>query len=92
MKSRLTDEDPKRKQPLTGTNVTNYQRNDIDKLLTTYWSECSTKMVQLFKTVDGVYGYRCFENQVFTKDCLVFDRSIHYVEDCAENWLIGLIK
>ena len=76
--------------------VTEYQRKDIDYI--TYGrrehfrDETTKRSACIFQTLPKHFGYRCFVDQVFKQDVLIPHKSLHYVEDAAENWTKGMIK
>lgn len=46
---------------------------------------------QVFVTREGSFIVRMFHNQVWIEDRLIKDHSESYAEDCAENFVLGII-
>lgn len=46
---------------------------------------------QVFVTREGNFIIRMFHNQVWIEDRLIKDHSESYAEDCAENFVLGII-
>tara|TARA_R100001509_G_scaffold148162_1_gene105827 strand:+ start:110 stop:310 length:201 start_codon:yes stop_codon:yes gene_type:complete len=46
----------------------------------------------VYKTNEGNYLVRMFENQIWQEDRLIKDHSEVYAENCAENWVLGVIE
>ena len=76
--------------------ITAYHRKDIEYLsfgkLHHFRNNTTKRSAHTFTTISEQYGYRCFVDQVFQWDVMIPNKSIHYVEDAAENWVNGIIK
>ena len=74
--------------------VTPFHRSDIEYISHNnyFHSDATIRRAYIFATTNNEYGYRCFTNQVFTKDVLIPNKSVHFVEDAAENWVNGIIE
>ena len=46
---------------------------------------------QVFVTREGNFIVRMFHNQAWIEDRLIKDHSESYAEDCAENFVLGII-
>ena len=46
---------------------------------------------QVYKTREGNYIVRMFHNQVWVEDRKITNHSESYAEDCAENFVLGII-
>ena len=95
MKNQATRKDESIKQQSTETiEITPFHRSDIEYISQSnfFHSEVTIRRAHIFATTKNEYGYRCFTNQVFTKDVLIPNKSIHFVEDAAENWVNGIIE
>ena len=49
-----------------------------------------TRWAQVYKTNEGNYLVRMFDNQIWQEDRLIKDHSERYAEDCAENYVLGV--
>ena len=97
MKNQVTNEDESTKLQSTGTiEITPHQRKDIDYIsfgkIHSFRNNTTKRSAHTFTTLSEQYGYRCFVDQVFQQDVMIPNKSIHYVEDAAENWVNTLIK
>ena len=97
MKNLATNEDVNTKPQSTETiEITAYHRKDIEYLsfgkLHHFRNNTTKRSAHTFTTISEQYGYRCFVDQVFQWDVMIPNKSIHYVEDAAENWVNGIIK
>jgi len=67
----------------------------VDKILDIYTTSNSSRQVHVFQKIDAHnkkhYGCRYFENQIFKFDEFYPNKSLHYAESAAENW-INLVK
>jgi|TARA_Y100000385_G_scaffold290146_1_gene362061 hypothetical protein len=68
----------------------------VDKLLDVYSNDDSSKRAQLWEKHDANkithYGCRYYENQIFAFDEFYPNKSIHWAENCANNWVEGIKK
>jgi len=66
----------------------------VDKLLNVYSNADSSKRVQVWEKYDAHknkhYGCRYYENQIFAFDEFYPNKSIHWAECCANNWVEGI--
>ena len=46
---------------------------------------------QVYRTQEGNYLIRMFHKQVWIEDRLIKNHSESYAEDCAENFVLGII-
>lgn len=97
MKNQAIKEDVSTKQQSTETiEITAHHRKDIEYLsfgkLHHFRNNTTKRSAHTFTTISEQYGYRCFVDQVFQWDVMIPNKSIHYVEDAAENWVNGIIK
>ena len=97
MSNRATKEGVNTKPQSTETiEITAYHRKDIEYLsfgkLHHFRNNTTKRSAHTFTTISEQYGYRCFVDQVFQWDVMIPNKSIHYVEDAAENWVNGIIK
>ena len=97
MSNRATKEGVNTKPQATETiEITAYHRKDIEYLsfgkLHHFRNNTTKRSAHTFTTISEQYGYRCFVDQVFQWDVMIPNKSIHYVEDAAENWVNGIIK
>ena len=46
---------------------------------------------QVYRTHEGNFLIRMFHNQVWIEDRLIKNHSESYAEDCAENFVLGII-
>jgi len=97
MKNRVTDADESTKQQSTETiEITPYHRKDIEYIsfgkLHHFRNNDTKRSAHTFTTLSEQYGYRCFVDQVFQQDVMIPHKSLHYIEDAAENWVNGIIK
>jgi hypothetical protein len=72
--------------------VTPFHRSDIEYISKSNYFYSDTRKAYIFATTKNDYGYRCFKNQVFQQDVLIPNKSIHFVEDEAENWAKGTVE
>ena len=49
-----------------------------------------TRWAQVYKTNEGNYLVRMFDNQIWQEDSLIKGHSERYAEDCAENYVLGV--
>tara|TARA_Y100001937_G_scaffold127805_1_gene201197 strand:- start:585 stop:782 length:198 start_codon:yes stop_codon:yes gene_type:complete len=49
-----------------------------------------TRWAQVYRTNEGNYLVRMFDNQIWQEDRLIKDHSERYAEDCAENYVLGV--
>lgn len=63
------------------------QRTDISD----YFSDDGTKKAVVFKQDRG-YGIDFFENEEYDHTLLFTSKSLQYVEDAAENFVLGINK
>ena len=97
MRTQATKEGVNTKPQSTETiEITAYHRKDIEYLsfgkLHHFRNNTTKRSAHTFTTISEQYGYRCFVDQVFQWDVMIPNKSIHYVEDAAENWVNGIIK
>ena len=97
MRNQATKEGVNTKPQSTETiEITAYHRKDIEYLsfckLHHFRNNTTKRSAHTFTTISEQYGYRCFVDQVFQWDVMIPNKSIHYVEDAAENWVNGIIK
>ena len=97
MKNQVKNEDANTKLQSTEIiEVTPYHRKDIEYIsfgkLHHFRNTTTKRSAHTFTTLSEQYGYRCFVDQVFQQDVMIPNKSIHYVEDAAENWVNTLIK
>ena len=97
MRNQATKEGVHTKPQSTETiEITAYHRKDIEYLsfgkLHHFRNNTTKRSAHTFTTISEQYGYRCFVDQVFQWDVMIPNKSIHYVEDAAENWVNGIIK
>ena len=97
MRNQVTKEGVNTKPQSTETiEITAYHRKDIEYLsfgkLHHFRNNTTKRSAHTFTTISEQYGYRCFVDQVFQWDVMIANKSIHYVEDAAENWVNGIIK
>ena len=97
MRNQATKEGVNTKPQSTETiEVTAYHRKYIEYLsfgkLHHFRNNTTKRSAHTFTTISEQYGYRCFVDQVFQWDVMIPNKSIHYVEDAAENWVNGIIK
>ena len=97
MRYQATKEGVNTKPQSTETiEITAYHRKDIEYLsfgkLHHFRNNTTKRSAHTFTTISEQYGYRCFVDQVFQWDVMIPNKSIHYVEDAAENWVNGIIK
>jgi len=97
MKNQVTNEDASTKLQSTEIiEVTPYHRKDIEYIsfgkLHHFRNNTTKRSAHTFTTLSEHYGYRCFVDQVFKCDVMIPNKSIHYIEDAAENWVNGIIK
>ena len=97
MRNQATKEGVNTKPQSTETiEITAYHRKDIEYLsfgkLHHFRNNTTKRSAHTFTTISEQYGYRCFVDQVFQWDVMIANKSIHYVEDAAENWVNGIIK
>ena len=97
MRNHATKEGVNTKPQSTETiEITAYHRKDIEYLsfgkLHHFRNNTTKRSAHTFTTISEQYGYRCFVDQVFQWDVMIPNKSIHYVEDAAENWVNGIIK
>ena len=96
-KNQVTAEEGNTKPQSTETiEITSYHRKDIEYVsfgkLHHFRNNTTKRSAHTFATIQGHYGYRCFVDQVFKQDVMIPNKSIHYVEDAADNWVNGIIK
>ena len=97
MRNQVTKEGVNTKPQTTETiEITAYHRKDIEYLsfgkLHHFRNNTTKRSAHTFTTISEQYVYRCFVDQVFQWDVMIPNKSIHYVEDAAENWVNGIIK
>lgn len=46
---------------------------------------------QVYRTHEGNFLIRMFHNQVWVEDRVIKNHSESYAEDCAENFVLGVI-
>ena len=97
MRNQATKEGVNTKPQSTETiEITAYHIKDIEYLsfgkLHHFRNNTTKRSAHTFTTISEQYGYRCFVDQVFQWDVMIPNKSIHYVEDAAENWVNGIIK
>ena len=97
MRNQAINEEENTKPQSTETiEITAYHRKDIEYLsfgkLHHFRNNTTKRSAHTFTTISEQYGYRCFVDQVFQWDVMIPNKSIHYVEDAAENWVNGIIK
>ena len=97
MRNQVTKEGVNTKPQSTETiEITAYHRKDIEYLsfgkLHHFRNNTTKRSAHTFTTISEQYVYRCFVDQVFQWDVMIPNKSIHYVEDAAENWVNGIIK
>ena len=97
MRNQATKEGVNTKPQSTETiEITAYHRKDIEYLsfgkLHHFRNNTTKRSAHTFTTISEQYGYRCFVDQVFQWDVMIPNKSNHYVEDAAENWVNGIIK
>ena len=96
-KNQARNEDVSTKPQSTETiEITQHHRKDIEYIsfgkLHHFRNNTTKRSAHTFATISGQWGYRCFVDQVFHQDVMIPNKSIHYVEDAAENWVNGIIK
>lgn len=59
-----------------------------------FWGEVEGKkrFAEIYLTKSKNYLVRMYEDKVWHEDRLIKDHSESYAEDCAENWVLGVIK
>ena len=66
----------------------------IDKIIDIYTAPKMERQVQIFQKVDAHgkmhYGCRFFIKEVFQCDEFYPNKSLHYAESSAENYIIGV--
>jgi len=97
MKNQVTDAGVNTKPQSTETiEITEHHRKDIEYIsfgkLHHFRNTTTKRSAHTFATLRGHYGYRCFVDQVFKLDVMIPNKSLHYIEDAAENWVNGIIK
>ena len=97
MKNQVTNEGVNTKPQSTGTiEITPHHRKDIEYIsfgkLHHFRNDTTKRSSHTFATLQGHYGYRCFTDQVFQQDVMIPNKSLHYIEEAAENWVNGIIK
>ena len=97
MRNQAINEEENTKPQSTETiEITAYHRKDIEYIsfgkLHPFRNNTTKRSAHTFTTISEQYGYRCFVDQVFQWDVMIPNKSIHYVEDAAENWVNGIIK
>lgn len=56
-----------------------------------YFSDDGTKKAVVFKQDRG-YGVDFYHNEQYDHSCLFTSKSLNYVEDAAENYVLGINK
>ena len=97
MRNQVTNAGVNTKPQSTGTiEITPHHRKDIEYIsfgkLHHFRNNTTKRSAHTFSTLQCHYGYRCFIDQVFQQDVMIPNKSLHYVEDAAENWVNGIIK
>ena len=97
MKNQATNAGVNTKPQSTETiEITPHHRKDIEYIsfgkLHHFRNDTTKRSAHTFATLKGYYGYRCFIDQVFHQDVMIPNKSLHYIEDAAENWVNGIIK
>ncbi len=68
----------------------------VDKLLEIYSNEDSSRRAQLWEKYDAHknthYGCRYYENQIFSFDEFYPNKSIHWAQNAADNWVKSIKK
>ena len=52
----------------------------------------NNRWAQVYRTNEGNYSVIMFEDQIWKEDRLIRGHSEVYAENCAENWVLGVIK
>ena len=97
MRNQAINEGVNTKPQSTGTiEITPHHRKDIEYIsfgkLHHFRNNTTKRSAHTFATLQCHYGYRCFIDQVFQQDVMIPNKSLHYIEEAAENWVNGIIK
>jgi hypothetical protein len=59
--------------------------------LSRYFSDDQTRHADIISTPNG-YHVECFENEQLVQRRNCWEHTRQYAEDCAENWVEGIIE
>jgi hypothetical protein len=92
--TKLPSIEEKEIQLLNPSECTNtpFHRSDIEYFSKyNVWVEGNRK-AHMFCTTDRSFGYRRFINQSFQEDVLIPNKSMHFVQNAAEQWTKGTVE
>ncbi len=61
-------------------------------ILSTYYSNDQKRMAEVWYRASCGYEVKMYENDEMVDQRALFEHSKQYAEDCAENWVEGIIK
>ena len=80
------DENTKPQSIDKSAQITPFHRSDIEYFSKYLIFHNERRKAVVFTTTEGSYGYRCYIDQIFVQDVLIPNKSVHFVEDAANNW------